>query len=728
MSAYTVSALAGTIRIALWFVVLFVVLPRRLFSDTASKSRACSPFDPIVRMAFASILSVHLLAFLHVYDFFSLLAAYAVIYAGYRAWRSEAPLREGVRRTWRRLVTLSLNVLEGRVHLSEMLGAKLADTGRRLARALPRGADLLWALVFITVLAAGAYLRLEEPLRHPAPTSPDYYLHLLWTKALGVNRLYVDGVYAYGSHALFQVLHQFTVLNEALLLRLAPGLAGALLAATIYWTVARLTDRRGPATIAAALYGIFTFAGWLPLRLDLQGDVLAVEVALIFLPPTFVFLTEAIAGGSEGPKDVGENSSAPLHPRTPAPLHLRTSAPLLFFQGMACLFLIHPFVGALALVGLITALLTTAVLDRKADGTWLRLLGLGIAAAVLGALPLLIGLAQGKSLHLGPLRWDAQFLGAALRAGRFLGPAPPAPEPTWLLAVGAAGALWLLLWPSRWGNAGRTVRAAGRVFGGFTLMLVVLFQPAKFHLPELLLPAQVARVLALVLCVVVGLALYQAWVLLWSASRLVGWSASRLVSWRNHLTTRPPGGLAGPNTAGVELGVTAMALAAMLLTSPALTVPPAPKREYDIVAEQLYRIKREFPTYKWTVVGYPEALPHVFGRGFFVSNESFLDRYRPETWRFDPRKPELAIPTPHVFIFVERRPFVRVGSTAEEADRREAIGRRLQDWTGRYEGLHDDVSRYYENDSLVIYHIYRPPEVEQRILEEIESERRQSDG
>jgi hypothetical protein len=38
--------------------------------------------------------------------------------------------------------------------------------------------------------------------------------------------------------------------------------------------------------------------------------------------------------------------------------------------------------------------------------------------------------------------------------------------------------------------------------------------------------------------------------------------------------------------------------------------------------------------------------------------------------------------------------------------------------------LHDDMSIYYQDQVLAIYHIYRPPEVEKRILEEIERQER----
>ncbi len=654
-------------------------------------------------MSFATILIVHVLVLLHLYDLASLIASYVAVHLGYLAWVRKIPLRETARRLWMRLVTFLLDVLEMRVQVRRWLGEQLDVTRRRLAASLPHGIDGWWAGAFGIVLGVSGYLRLSDAFRHPAPAPWDYYLHLLWLKGLGINRLYVDGVYPYGSHALFEVLHRFTALDEALLMRLAPGLVGTLIVATIYWSVVRLTDRRGPALVAAALYGVFAYAGWLPLRLDLQGDVLAVDVALVFLVPTFVFLTEA------------------LSPRPAASAPSGSHALWLLFQGMACLFLIHPFVGVLALLGAGGAALATLVLERGGETPRrvARVVGVVLAGTALGILPLLLGLALGKDLHRGPLRWDVNFLGAALRKAWFP-PPEPAPQPTLLLTLAIASALFLLLYaPLATRHSPLATRHSP--FAISLLLLAILFQPGRFRLPELLLPAQVARVLAPVLCVVIGLALHRVW-------ELLGQGIRRGVALPTPWRERGALPFGNPHFAWGELGATALGLTALLLVAPPLTVPTLPRREYDVTARQLYRIKREFPTYKWTVVSFPEALPQIYGRGFFVANEVFLRRYRPETWRFDPRRPELAIPTPHVFIFVERRPFVAPGMTPAEAARRDAIAQQLQAWVDRYRTLHGDMSLYYQDRVLAVYHIYRPPEVEERILEEIEREEMESHG
>ncbi|MBN1993424.1 MAG: biotin/lipoyl-binding protein [Anaerolineae bacterium] len=721
MPSYTVSALTAIFQIVLWFSILFILLPQLMFR-TASGGWTRHLFDHVVRMSFVSIVIVHLLVLLNIYDIFSLVAAFIIVWLVYLAAVLKVPLLARSRSMVKTTIMSSLDVLDGRVPLGDTVKNALARLWRTFVGALPRGVDIWWAVAFIIVLMVSGYIRLSPTVTDPAPAYGDSYLHLLWLKGLGFNRLYPDGLYPFGGYALLQVLRQFTALDPTLLIQLIPGLAGVLLVAAIYWSVVRLTGSRGAGLIGSALYGIFAFARWLPVPVPPQGDVLTVELALIFLLPSIVYLAEAIAG-REAVAQPANKTAEPeqlVKPSLPYP-----AASWLFLMAVTCVFLIQPFVGILALFGSIIAGVIAAVLGRS---LWagLRLSGLALVAAVLGMLPLLIGFAAGKPIHLGPMRWDVIFYGALLREGRFFPEPPPAPDLALLSYLGILGALLLILAPGRWLGVNRVLATGWRVFGVFLLVLVVLFKPALFSLPELLAPHQVGRVLGLTLCAVLGLWLHQVVVLLaLLAYRLRLMSRERL----QPLVARvgvPPAVLP-PSSSAWELTATVVVLAALLLPFPSILIPEPtlavsalPKREYEAVADQVYRIKEEIPTYRWTIVTYPEALPQILGKGFFVENEDFLENYDPEAWRFDPRQPELALSTPHVFIVVEKHPFVVSGDTTEEAKERDAIQQRLQDWVDRYQQTHNDMDIYYEDGLIAIYHIYRTPAEEQRILTAIE--------
>jgi HlyD family secretion protein len=607
---------------------------------------------------------------------------------------------------WRQTVLSSFELLDGRTAWSAKFKPAATRLRQGLGRALPHGIDIWWAILFGLVLVVSGYLRLYDAVGQPAPASGDSYIHLLWFKGLEVNRLYPDGLYPSGGYALLQVFRQFTVIDGALLLRLMPGLVGVLLVTAIYWTVTRLTGRRGPAIIAAALYGMFVFARWLPQPLPPQGDLLTVELALLFLLPTFVFLAEALAGQKKAP---------PANPvdSQPDPTQPVISPAWLFFQGLACLFLIQPFAGLLALAGALVAVLAVG-LFHLVPLRALRLLGMSLLATGVGMAPLLAGYGMGIPIHLGPLRWDVIFFGATLREGRFFPPPPAAPEPLLLFYLGLAGAVLFLVLPGRWLGANRVLSIAWRVFALFLFGLALLYQPAFLNLPELLLPHQVARLLTLVLCAVLGLSLHQILLIVATLSR-------------GRAPSPAPAG-ASPQTGRLELSLTVAVLVALLLPFPSILIPTPtlavsspPKQEYEAIAEQVYRIKEELPPYRWTVIGYPETLSHILGHGYYIENKDFLDNYRPETWRFDPRQPELAVSTPHVFIFTEKHPFVVPGHSTEAAIQRDATQQRLQDWITRYRQLHHDMEIFYEDGQIAVYHIYRTPEEEKRILAAIEA-------
>ncbi len=724
MMTYTTSSFMTILQVTIWFLILFIWLPRKLFPTTPSKPWMYYLFDAVVRMSFVSIIVVYVLAFLNIYDFFSVAVSFVAIYLGYQIVVCKVPLKDQAQYLWKSWVITFLDILDGRAPLGPYLKKPLGRAWRNFVEGLPRGVDLWWAAGFGIVLIASGYLRLYPALQEPAPASADFYPLEIWLKGLGLNFLFPDGLYPYGSFALLQILLQFAVVDTTMLLLLTPGLVGMLLMTTIYWSVVRLTARRGPALIAATLYGIFGFAGWLPQPLPPQGEVLSVEIALVFLIPTFVFLVNALTGKEslQQNKEIQEQNKQDASAGSFAPVIPAPSGTWLFFQGMACVFFIQPFVGMLALLASIVALLAIAVLQRK-PGRSVHLINRGLLATLVGVSPLLVGLAQGHRLHMGPLRWDIHFFGETIRPVNFLPTPPPTPEITWLYTLGIVSAVLLLvfsLWRSQFDQK---LRTAWQLFGLVLLVFVVLFQPKTFGLEEYLLPHQIARALTPVLCVVIGLFLHWGWIVITKGVRRIAGSVPQY--WPQPVTNSLT-----PSAKVTELVLTIAVLVALLIPFPSIFVPTPtlaisklPKQEYESIATQLFRIKEEIPANKWTVVGYPESYSHVVGQGFFVNNQDFLESYQPEMWRFDPRRPEWAIPTPHVFILVEKHPYIVPGQTAEEAIKRDSIREQLQDWIARYQASHDDMSLFYEDGLIAVYHIYRSFEEEQRILADIDAGR-----
>ncbi|RME83747.1 MAG: hypothetical protein D6775_07320, partial [Caldilineae bacterium] len=357
-------------------------------------------------------------------------------------------------------------------------------------------------------------------------------------------------------------------------------------------------------------------------------------------------------------------------------------------ESLAAAFILHPVAGLLASVGLMMALAVhLGRRDRRWGGIRWILGGLG-TAALLGHLFLLLAYATARPRHQGTLDIARQFF------------VPGEADPLWrplMMGLSLLG-LGLLLSPS---GPSRTLFR--RAMGLYLWAMLALF--AGF--PALLSPDKVGIAMSLLAVVALGLQLDIIITLLLSGLRRLGGHMGRVA-------LRPSVGLAA--------GLVALGIAGLTLISPPMQADPGPPQEPESLARALYRIKSEHLAYSWTVVGYQEALPQVLGRGYFLSWEEFLRRYDPVEYRFDPRAPELAVPTRYVFILTERRIFVGPEDTAVDTLKRAELQVQLQEWVERYQQFHDDMSVYYEDPSAVVYQIYRSPEVERKIIEEYERE------
>lgn len=92
----------------------------------------------------------------------------------------------------------------------------------------------------------------------------------------------------------------------------------------------------------------------------------------------------------------------------------------------------------------------------------------------------------------------------------------------------------------------------------------------------------------------------------------------------------------------------------------------------------------------------------VMRRGFHLSAVDFLDRY-------DPQSAVLPIPTPNVFIIVEKtaHPF-QINTWATRFSRTD-LEQRLQTWAHLYQVTHKNMRVFLEDESVRVYQIERTP-------------------
>ena len=675
---YETQAQIAIFKLISWFVALFVLLAHWLFPQPATMGKGERFFANLARTVMTTVMIVQGLVLLHLFDFFSLVASYLVLWLGIASLRRRRlPLME-LDQAISFLETMIIDVLEGNLPYRVRLTNLWRRVQRRMLSWQPDREVVAWGAVLGMVLLISAGLRLAGVTSRAAPGDPGAYLHITWTRLLASNMIWRDGAYPMGAHSWVQMIAQFARVDEALLVRTAGGLVGLLLTLAVYVAVRWAGGRRGAAVAATALYGMFIYAGVLPAEAWRQQELRPFEFGLVFLLPALMFFADFLDAH-------------------------RRPALLLAGECLAAAFVLHPVSGLFGLIGLLAVLLLRAISGRGAG----RLIGWAIgaagAAALLGNLFLLLARVLGRPRHRGVLDIVAAFF------------TPGRPDPawqllTWGLALLGAG---LLLAPPLRQDFGELSRAAqgtahrrvlfGRSVGLFLWLLLALF----VGYPALLSPDKVGIPLSLVAAVALGLEL-----------DIVVTLARRLVDRLGGLCLQP--------SVGLIAGLVALAIAGMTVISPPLQANPGPAQEPESLARALYRIKTEHQAYTWTVIGYQEALSQVLGRGYFLPWKAFLEQYDPMEYRFDPRAPKLAVPTRYVFIMVEKQIFVGPDDLAADTLERASLQVELQEWVARYQKYHDDVSGdlsvYYEDSSVAVYQIYRSSELERQIIEEYEAE------
>ncbi|MFQ5596199.1 MAG: hypothetical protein ACE5HA_18815, partial [Anaerolineae bacterium] len=659
---YEDQARIAILKLLGWFGVLFVLLPRWLFPRPDVAGGGVRFFANLARMVLATAIIVQGLVLLHLFDFFSLVISYLILGVGIASWhRRRLPIAE-LNRAVTLLEASMIDALEGNLPYRLWLTGYWRRIERQLLARQPDRAAVAWGIVLGVVLLISAGLRLAGVPARAAPGDPGSYLHMTWTRLLASKVIWPNGAFPMGADSWVQTIAQFARVDTSVLIRATGGLVGLLMTVAVYVTVRWAGGRHGPAVVATAMYGIFIFSGVLPAGAWRQQELHPFEFGLVFLLPSLMFFAGFLDSGRRA---------------------------LLWLAGecLASAFILHPVSGLFGLLGLL-AVSVVRLVSRPLAARWIgRAVAAGAMAVLAGNLFLLLAVLLGRPRHQGVLDMVPAFL------------SPATPGLEWrslMLALAALGA-GLVLSPAEDRALFR------RSVGLFLWLLVALFM----GYPTMLSSDKVGIPLSLVAAAGLGLELD---ILLGAGLALARRLGGKVGAARLHPSI------------GLTAGLVALAIAGMTVISPPLRADPGLPSEPESFARTLYRIKDEHLAYTWTVVGYPEVLPQVLGRGYYFPWGVFLEKYDPVQYRFDPRNPDLAIPTRYVFIMVEKQVFVGPYDLAADTLQRAKYQVALQDWVARYQEHHDDMSVYYEDGSVAVYQIYRSPETEQQIIEEYEAE------
>ena len=658
------------LRVAAVGVVTFVVLTRLALPGTTRRSawegRAWG--DAVLGVSVTLVLAFGL-GLLGLFDAASLAAALALALAG-GAW-----LR--YRRLWRRtLLRRYAGFLEWVERVAPPdpavpgFGAE-APAAPLWARVLPRpradwadlGPRAGWWVGVGVVSAVAVGVRIVPTLAEPAPFTLRYYASLETLKGLMVGAPTGSGG-GWGLQALAMALAEMARVDPSLVLRGVGAVAAGAVAYGVFQTV-RFTWGGRVGAFAGALF-VAVGGPLLPLPLDRQAGAEPLMLAAALALPVFPHLAAYLGDGNRRGVTVG-------------------------LVGLVACGLVNPSVGALlaatVAVYVLTIVVQVRVRRRRGEGGrgGYRDRGLSRRVAFLAAVGAVVGaLWAGYLSLLQAVAVDGAFVYFESTRGAV---GTPGALAAWL------GALLLVapLVPGRQHYEDELPRAGALVrSGGQTLALLALWVAAGGGYEGLAGAAAVLLMSAV--GVDLGLLVHEADV------RLRPALAAVFARWR---------GRGGEAAQWVPSAVALAAGVAAIVTGWGVPVPGVPVEPAGFV-RGYYAVQARSLPYAWTAVSHLGTGVRARHRGRFMDSEYFLQTYDPA--RYDHRGPG-AIPTPDVYLFVER------GGGAASGVRDELLpvgadqAGRLRAWVARYAarpGKARNVRVVYRDDEVEVVRLSRP--------------------
>lgn len=605
-----------------------------------------------------------------------LLVAGLVVLFGRSVYLEQSPWTV-VRRSFETTFLAFLNILDRRVNVPRRIRRRFRRTIAALhQKTQPRQVRMQiagWAA--LTTVAAG--FRLYRPLASANLGFSDTYVHLYFLKLLEEGRQ-VDpqfGPYPRGMHFVLMAIHHLTNVDLILLMNFFGAFVGVLMTLAVADTARRLSGNVGAGLLAGFLFATVVggprqsfLLGPFDMVLDgfqRQTTTLPQELALVLLFPAVMFLLDYLRG------------------------HDRWY--LMGFAGCtAAIAAVHS--------GVVIPLLMMAVLAVLAMAIHRGLTAWTVRRAVIGGV---LGMIVGSAWALGFVAYpyfggkseasggfasrviataytpfiDSLFSHEATGASatrRLMTPLTPFLVVCILLAIALVTASFI----------SRDELRVNRLWiaSVFLIFLLVHFAPI-LGVPQLLETGRNSQWMMMSLVIMTGVA-------------IVG-----IVPFARSISM----------TKGLTATHAAVALLLLLIiwTSrvPHLTDPVIHDRlvnysGYGASTLAVLKIQQSLEPYTWTLVSYGQEFPMVLRRGFHLPATQFLDSY-------DPTLDVIPIPTPHIFIIVEKTPHPFQIENWARRFSRSNLEERLQTWVYLYQATHRNLRVFLEDEHVRVYQIER---------------------
>jgi hypothetical protein len=670
------------LKVLFIFFIFFIFLPSRVIRFQEENQGFLDKFFiSFTHATVVTIIIVHFLVFIKLYELISLLVCYIIVYI-FLIW-----IRG---RSWRTVAeSLGMNFIIHLLELSEgrtgfifesltRLRSWLKEKRNNTIQVLKKGIHNPFLGLFPCVVFTGAfYLRFRHAIFHDNYTASDPYLHLAWLKQLDYNLIYPQGIYPFGYHAFLSALANLSNIDPYWLCRFMGPLGGTLTVLAVYYFAVRMTKNYSASLVSLAVYGLVTTPLFAVTFLR-HTAALPQEFSAIFVLPGIYFLWLFFQTG-------------------------KRPYLLLFSEIWFITIMIHPY--AAFFLGICVFVLTILIL--LAQKTTLRVIwqivGYGFIATIFALLPLGIGKIMGLDFFKSSVDYIQQAIEFRSVHSSIL-------HVLYRLVLGNPFLIitFLFFIIMGVGLISRKHEDRGILYGTVglcTLTMFFMFLAPELNLPAVTDPARTGVFLAPFIAILYAGGLD-------SMERIFPVLKKR------------------KNFKRALFSGIAVTICVLIIWKFPPKMPNFDRMEYEAAVNNYLNIKKNFPPMDWTIVAPTEQYQQALGIGWHYEILQFVQKYTPG----EAGQPEFQfpIPTHHIFVYTEKIPLHLERSVTTEDAKRELDPKGKDDpfakyyHTGDQRGIieakairlmeaysktHQNVSVFYEDKQMKIYHIYhQPPE------------------
>lgn len=659
------------IKVTLVFLLIYVFIPYKVIKI----DRVESGFDmldkiyiSLIHSNLITIILVHFLAISRIYETISLIVGYLIVIALYYWILSMRKDKKELDQSTS-LIAKALDSIEVNNGILNTFKEIIKSAGKNiylLAQSIYKKflSNPIGIILLLVVFAFGAVIRFSHSVLHVSYGASDPYVHLAWTKYIGDNQIYTDGVYPYGYNAIISALSKLSFIDPYIIIRFIGAIGGCLIVFSVYYIIRKNSKN----SMIPAIFGIVAYvvSTELPINTWRQMSALPQEYATAFILPGIYFLLEYFE---------------------------RKERKYLFLAAEVLILtlLIHTYAAVFLTAGYVIVCLFNipSFFNIKFIA---KFTGIMVISAFIGFLPIIIGLLAGLEMHKASIDFIIQGGGVAEKPFHISNLFTYTEKNSALFILVIISIVLIVV--SLMGLFNKKAKNSVKIKAGFVFVLMSLLLYLQFRAQDLGLPAlmEISRTGTFL-----GLA----------AAVMFGFCIGAVDLY--------------PINKWVANAVKIIACAVVftfLFQFSNFGMPVGERQEYDEAGYSYMQIKNNYPAANWTIVSPVEQYSEVLGYGWHYQLWQFVKDVEAD------KKNKVTIPTQYVFWFIEKIP-VDSAQKITEADatpdfpvitgnydeyytiteNRRIIEAKayywLEDYMDRNKNL--DMSIYLDTDNLRIY-------------------------